>query len=501
MPRKRTGFAVVMAVFLVMVCLLVATAMIALAQFDLRNTTLRALSVQRYFAARGQVQELLVRIHAGESLSQYEATPLVADIHGISVEARVVADTDQPEIHHLRARADDAESAETTVFAAEPVGAGTFAGILNPGTDYNYRFPQRFVTQHGNQDWRELPEIIWEAHGPGGAVIPAETLCKRYVADTRGHLFITTTSNFYTNAPGGVGLFRYETGPPEAWVDLGTVPRAVPNAGSLVLDAAQGEITPLGSNPYWRAGLGGARSIWGNATFLAVSRTGSDFYDRINYGTGPTRCAFRHLNLDSRSWKLIAGPLDSAYDPSSGAFTQQTTSGIGGFIAGDTNRGVYCITNNVVAHLADPDSTPPNWQYLPIVPKHYYDQSGVLHKDSGTFGGFGGLTVGPKGEVYVSTSGEAGVIAISCFRDGRWNPVFPPLDAPNWSVGGYMSVDNNGNLFLEHYHESKWYMRFDGEVWRTLPKPTLEAGENFDLAVGGANLEGKAGRLVKKVSW
>jgi hypothetical protein len=44
-------------------------------------------------------------------------------------------------------------------------------------------------------------------------------------------------------------------------------------------------------------------------------------------------------------------------------------------------------------------------------------------------------------------------------------------------------------------------MRFDGEVWRALPKPTLATGENFDLAVGGGNSDGKAGRLVKKVSW
>jgi hypothetical protein len=66
-------------------------------------------------------------------------------------------------------------------------------------------------------------------------------------------------------------------------------------------------------------------------------------------------------------------------------------------------------------------------------------------------------------------------------------------------VGGYLSVDGNGALLLESYHERDWYQRYDGEVWRKLPAVPVDPSEMNDLAVGGASLTGEDGRVVKKV--
>lgn len=493
----------VLAIAVSLVCFLVVTAMVALSRFELQATTGKAASTRRYFAARGQVQELLQQVNSGAAIDSF-TSPVLATIDGWEVESRAIPDPSGADgVYHLVASIDDERLAEATVHIGQPHGGGSFAGVLTGLPDFPTAWPHRFFQQTGEGAWTPIPSVPMECHDVNGNPIAASRVGWFYVADMLGHLVASTAAYDGSNQRVGTGLHRYDpdlNGGAGGWESLGPIPRAIwLGANSWELSSTQSEITPLGGNPLVALGHSSG-DLMTNFNYLGITRNGREIYDRINYGnaTGLEGCVFRKLDVSSRTWSLIPGPRSSQYLPD-GTLTQQERPGMIGFIAGASENGLVCVSNNVVCRLT---GTPPAWEYLPPVPKHYFDNAGNFHRDSGVFTHFGALAVGPHDEVYVGTDGLGGAMAISKYdpRQG-WTSLRPPPDTPNWAVGGYLSVDGNGALLLESYHERDWWMRYDGEVWRKLPPlafaPAL--GEGSHHAVGSRSLNGARGRVVKRV--
>lgn len=215
--QRRSGFALTIALVIAMVCFLIATAMVATSRMELQATTGRALRTQRYFAARGQVQELIALISSGlHSPEDFPSDhPFTTEVDGIEVEAWAVPEDQLPGTYHILAMA-EGETSECTVVLAGPAGSGTFSSVVNKDP-FN---PDRFLTQSGDQGWTVLPDPPDYVHlQNGGTSSDGVLLSRQYVADDQGHLFVGT----FGYVPPGVGLFRFEP-LSQSWEDLGPVP-------------------------------------------------------------------------------------------------------------------------------------------------------------------------------------------------------------------------------------------------------------------------------------
>ena len=426
LSRDKRGMGLIVALAVCMVCLLVATAMIALARQSLLLSTSQSLTSQSYFLARGQVQETVALLETGAiALDQYtEESPRSVEVERVQVYAWVKQDAEHTNVYHVFARAQGQLSESLIVLKPESGGAayGSLYKNIPNGLDLGGG-PQKFFMQSGTDEWSGIPdppEFVYQ----GGSATPTQIarthISPSYIADNEGHLIV---SNVSTN-PKGTALFRYDP-VARTWQDLGPVPGAEWTGGgdpTITQRATEHELN------------------W------TVTGSGSEMYGCLgptdSPGPGESRSVIHKLDLQSGVWSAVRGPQD-----------QPVRS-----IAGGNEGGL-------VASIADSDMNPTNqvavlsgseWMSLPDAPFEVSE-----------------IAVGPEGEIYIhgGTIGENASVAKYDTEAQTWAVQSTPPGTPVRRHTRAISVDSDGALICLKAPavDGIAYSRLEDGVWTDIP--------------------------------
>lgn len=461
-PKKQTGFALVLAITISIICFFIATAVIATSRFDLRAATGSASQLRNYFAARGQVQDLLARVQSGaNTLEDFPADqPFEQEIDGVTVKAWAV--NESPGVYRVYAVAGDQRSESVVSLNAGAV-AGAFTSILfDPsGIDpTSYGTPTHFLTQAGPDSWALLPDPPKYIHTSRGTSTDNVTVSRHYVADDDGHLFISTTSY----SPAGVGLFKYEPST-HNWQDLGRVP------------AFEWDVDDVG--------LGGVATRLGHndGEEWVVSRSGGALFDRVNFGPWNYLENTKKTDIYSMIRKL---------DTSTGRWTAVHGPGPGKLLGAMAGGKDDSLVGVVI------DGTNPPGNQLGILNGSHWDMMAPA-----PISNIQSVAVGPDGEIYAA--GGFNALQVAKFTaDKGWESVTAPPGAPAYGGGQkptVISVDSEGALVCRSGSDQSYSRLEEGGEWTPMPEVEAPGKDQAPWSVVGAGaVGGESGSLLQTVS-
>lgn len=471
-----------------MVVFLMCTAMTYLARRDLALTTVEARNLQRFAAAQGAANEILVRLKQGDDPALYPVEPpTVFDYPDLGLKALgwVLQDSVYPEVYHIHALVDGQHFTLTTSREQVP-DAVNFAGVSQH--HYNFMGITGFFIQKGDSgSWEPLPPVPTGVYTKGqGSTSPADpsysTVSRHYAADDQGHLYAEQHSFLE-----GETIYRYDRSD-DNWQALPPIPRVVHAGYSPTGLATSAESYIDDSGEQFGAGTGWNVSRDGSKLALPVNLSLTQQGGSIDGVSKPAGAYLCTLNIEEGSqgeWTVIPQP---GYDR-----IDEVALGAG-------SEDLYTVS---VADDQDRYSTTvlkgPDWTPLP--PVVVGGETLPLIRD---------LTVGPEGEVYAVASSKNFHNPHVMKYDGQsWSVVAAP--SGDWSTKLQrssftgLSVDSAGRLtFVESQPEpgqEETFYRQSDEGWEAMSQVPQQNDTTAWSHLGGGILESGTYSYERKASF